>query len=224
MTQSDGVVMSRGYDSLGRLASSNDSTGTVGYGYDLANNLKTITYPGSKTVTRDFDDAGRMTSSTDWLANTTTFGFEADNSMKTTDLPGAQLDSFNVDAAGRLMNTAVVNGATNLMTLDYARSSSGLLTGESVTGAVGSSSRTWDYDAIDQLTSQNSVSTWAYDKANNVSRVSDGRTQAFTAGGALCATSRVASVSCATADASATTYGYDAVGMPLTDPVAGAPA
>ena len=36
------------------------SGNTVGYGYDRNDNLTQITYPGSLTVTRTYDDANRF--------------------------------------------------------------------------------------------------------------------------------------------------------------------
>ena len=47
----------------------------VKYGYDLASNLTSLTYPGH-TVTRGYDADGRMTAVKDWLGNTTTFAYD----------------------------------------------------------------------------------------------------------------------------------------------------
>src|SRR5262249_8219648 len=47
------------WDSLHRLTSQTDGNGqTMGYVYDIANNLTKITYPGSHDVNRGYDDSG----------------------------------------------------------------------------------------------------------------------------------------------------------------------
>ena len=79
-----------GYDALDRLTSVQDGNlDTVGYGYDLANNETSISYPGtSHTVTRTFDNANNLASVEDWLSNTSTFSYDPDNNLSTTTFPG----------------------------------------------------------------------------------------------------------------------------------------
>ena len=56
------------YDQLDRLTETKDGHGnTVSYEYDLANEPTKITYPNGKVVEREYDKAGRLKSTTDWL-------------------------------------------------------------------------------------------------------------------------------------------------------------
>ena len=56
------------YDQLDRLTESeNGHEETIKYEYDLANEQTEITYPNGKSVTRAFDNDGRLEKVTDWL-------------------------------------------------------------------------------------------------------------------------------------------------------------
>jgi YD repeat-containing protein len=73
MTDGTGTTTNN-WDSLGRLTSSTNGAGaTVGYGYDLAGRITSITYPGTTgIVKRGYDEAGHLTDVTDWAGHTTT--------------------------------------------------------------------------------------------------------------------------------------------------------
>jgi RHS repeat-associated protein len=223
VTQSDGVNSSWTFDSLGRLTASNDSTGAAGYEYDLANNLTKITYPGSFTpghaVTRAYDDAGEMTSSQDWVGNTTAFGYNEDSALTSTDQPGNQRDNYGVDNANRVMSSDFYSNygtSTKFASLSYTRDSANNLAGFTQTGLPGAASATYGYNAANKLTTQNSATTWTYDSADNLTRTSDGRTQKFTNGNALCGAAVLTSSTCAAPTADATKYTVDGVGSRLT--------
>jgi YD repeat-containing protein len=71
------------WDSLHRLTSYTNGAGAqIQYGYNLRNLRTAMTYPGTFSVTRGYDDAGRLTSVQDWLSNTTSF------------LPARQVSSY----------------------------------------------------------------------------------------------------------------------------------
>ncbi len=215
VTQSDGINSTWAYDSLGRLTASNDSTGSVTYSYDLANDLTTITYPGNKVVTRGYDDAGRMTSSQDWLTNTTTFAYNEDSALIATDQPGNQRDNYVVDDANRVMASDFYSNygtSTKFASLTYTRDNANNVTGFSQTGLPGVASQTYGYNQANMLTTQNSTATWSYDAADNLTKNSDGRTEKYTAGNALCGTAVLTSSTCATPTADATKYTNDGVG------------
>lgn len=54
------------YDALGRATGATQTIGSqnyyVGYTYDLAGHVKTMTYPSGRSITNTFDDAGRLNS------------------------------------------------------------------------------------------------------------------------------------------------------------------
>ncbi|HVT78846.1 MAG TPA: RHS repeat-associated core domain-containing protein [Acidimicrobiales bacterium] len=219
VTQSDGLNSSWTYDTLGRLTASNDSTGAVAYGYDPADNLTTITYPGTHLVTRGYDDAGRMTSSQDWLGNTTNFGYNEDGTMTSTDQPGNQRDNYGVDNADRITSTDFYSNygtSTKFASLTYTRDHNNNLTGFTQTGLPGAASAAYGYNQTNMLTTLNSSSTWTYSSADNLTRTSEGRTQSFTAGNALCSTAVLTSSTCAAPTPDATKYTVDAVGSRQT--------
>ena len=88
-----GVAWSRVYDSLGRLTSVTEAQGggasaTVGYGYDLDNDVTTITYPGSVgTVTQGYNTSDQMTSIEDWNSKSTTIAYSKDGEVDKETMP-----------------------------------------------------------------------------------------------------------------------------------------
>ena len=71
MTDGTGTTTYK-YDQLDRLTETeNGHKEITKYEYDLANEQTKITYPNGKAVTREYDNAGRLKSVTDWLEHTT---------------------------------------------------------------------------------------------------------------------------------------------------------
>ena len=132
-SMSDGTGLSTYvYDTLDRLTSHTSSGNTVGYGYDRNDNLTRITYPGSLTVTRTYDDANRFVSVTDWLAKTTRFTYDP-NSNQTSTVYGNGVTSVDTfDRADQLTNINVGKGTK--ATFGYTRNGNGSLTGTTATG------------------------------------------------------------------------------------------
>lgn len=75
----------------------------VSYSFDLNGNVKTITYPGDKTVTYDYDALNRVESVTDWNNNTTSFVYR----------PDGQLDYFTYPNEVRTYHMYDENGRQN---------------------------------------------------------------------------------------------------------------
>ena len=200
-----------GYDTLGRLIASDDGTGAVTYGYDLADHLTNITYPGSLEVVHAFDNAGRLQSSTDWNTLETIFGYDEDGNVETVTYPtGSQIDTYTYDQVGRMDTATMTAGVNTRGALDYTRDDNGQLTAEDLTTLPGSDT-TWDYDTVERLTEQNSTATWDYDDADNLTITSDGTDQVFNVGNQLCSTAATAGT-CNTPAGGATTYTYDTRG------------
>jgi RHS repeat-associated protein len=218
------------WDSLHRLTSYTNGAGSqIKYAYNLRSLPTTITYPGtlnlptpvSLTVSRGYDDSGRLTSVQDWLGNATSFGYDPNSNLTTETLPAATgvVDAFTYDAADRLMGIADTKGANTLFAASYGRDNADQLTSDSsATSGAGS----YRYTLIDQLCyagSSNSAActappsgatTYSYDPGDNIIGIR-ATVQTFNAANQLC-WSGSASGSCPTAPSGATTYTYDARG------------
>lgn len=161
------------YDSLHRLTSTTDGAGqTINYGYDLANNETSITYPNQQTVNRTFDQANRLHGVTDWLGNTTTFAYDADSNLASSTFPAAtgNVDTNGYNAADQLMSAIFDQGQTGLAALAYTRDPLGELTSETQTGLPGPADLSYSYNQLNQLTSAGS-SNYSYDNAGNVTQL-----------------------------------------------------
>ena len=102
------TTSTRAYDGLSRLASYSDGETTnnipnkITYTYDLANNLKTITYPGNKTVTYDYDSCNRLTTLTDWANRVTRYTYDTLGRLIKTERPNNTMREQAYDRANRL--------------------------------------------------------------------------------------------------------------------------
>jgi RHS repeat-associated protein len=76
MTSSVSTYSFSGYDPLGRAQGGTQTIGSqsylTSYTYDLADHVKTISYPSGRTITNTFDGAGRLNSFTGNLGDNTT--------------------------------------------------------------------------------------------------------------------------------------------------------
>jgi RHS repeat-associated protein len=157
------------YDALHRLTSTKDGAGhTISYGYDLANNETSITYPNGKTVTRTFDPANRLTSITDWLSDKTSFAYDPDSNLLATTFPSttAGADSYAYNQADQLTSINMTQGQSSLATLSYTRDPLGLVTNENQTGLPGPASTSYSYTQLNQLQTAG-TNSYSYDKADN---------------------------------------------------------
>ena len=235
------------YDSLHRLTSyTNGANAVVGYdylapslagGYDLKYQVRHIAYPNSVgTVTRGYDDAGRLSSVQDWLGNPSSFGYDQDSNLTTKQLPASTgiVDTAGFNAAGQLTSISdVKGGSTTLFSATYGRDSNGQVSSDtSVPSTVGSD----HYSALNQLCYAGSSNTsacssppsgsqgYGFDAADNLTS-NKGTTQAFNAADQLCWTVSGSSGNpCGTVPTSATQYRYDTRGnRTLVTPPSGSP-
>ncbi|MGH3133443.1 MAG: RHS repeat-associated core domain-containing protein, partial [Gaiellaceae bacterium] len=154
------------YDSLRRLTNVVNGRGaTTSFGYDLANNQTSVTYPNGKTITRTFDNAERIQTIRDWLGNTTTFDYTPDSQLATVTFPAstANVDTYTYDNAGQTVGIAMARGSTTLASLAYGRDSVGQLQSETPTGLPGAA-QSYGYDQLNRLVNSGS---FAYDAADN---------------------------------------------------------
>ena len=216
---SDGVAETWAWDRLSRVTSHVDANGrSTGFEYDKAGNVTGLQYPGmAQKVVRSFDDGGRMVSTTDGQGRTTAFGFDADSNWTSTAFPGStgHGDVYGFDQADR-MTSATWNGAggATLGAEAYTRAPAdkGMITSTTRSGAAGSAPTGYGYDGRDRLTAA-SAEAYVYDPTSNLTKRADGSLQVFDPAQQLCWTSpTVATGTCGSPAADATTFGYDARG------------
>jgi len=216
LTMTDGTgTTTDGYDSLGRLASEQNGAGvTVSYGYDLKDQLISITYPGTHTVDYGYDNAGRLTTVADWLGNTTTYTPDA-NSF---DAGIAYQNGVNVtqtpDDANQNMGITAKLGSTTLASMTYTRDSNNQVTGESDTG-VTQVAQPFTYTPLNQVKDAGTPS-YSYDAADNLTKLTSGTNQLFDPADELCWSSTSTGSSCSSPPSGATTYTYDDSGNRTT--------
>jgi RHS repeat-associated protein len=202
------------WDSLGRKTSYTNGGGqTVSYGYDLAANLTSITYPASTgTVNRTYDDAGHLHTVTDWLSNTTTFDYDANANATTETLPTGSgvVDTFSFDNNDKLIGVSDQKSAVTFASFGYIRKPSGRVASASPTG-VSQTNETYTYDNLNHL-SQVNAGTYTYDAAEDLTKLTDGTTQGFDVANAVCWQAPTGTGTCAAPPTGATTFGYDAQG------------
>ncbi len=189
------------YDSLNRLASTVDGSGhTIGYTYDLNNNLISITYPNGKQVSYTFNPANEMTAFSDWLSHGGTFSYDANGNLVTENYPNATKATLTYDAADHLNLIVDTKSGTSFASFAYTRDNAGLLTSTAPTG-VGQVNESYTYTGLSQLAGVN-TSAYKYDASDNV-------TQLASVGLTYDAADQLKS---ATQGGASTSFGFDAQG------------
>ena len=193
------------WDSLGRSTAAKDGANkTVSYGYaNLRDPATTITYPSNKTVVRDFDSAGRMTTTTDWLSNTTTYTPDADSNItKVTPPAGTGLvDSYAFDDADRLMGITAKAGAATTASYSYGRDRNGQESSVTTTGL--SDTHSYGYTVLNELEKVDGAVAYGYDDADNLSAAPGGAVAAYDPANQLKTLARASNL---------TTYAFDSRG------------
>ncbi|WP_320109509.1 RHS repeat-associated core domain-containing protein [Amycolatopsis mediterranei] len=222
------------YDSLGRLTSQSVAGQTVGYGYDPAGRVTTLTYPNGKNVTRTYDGDGSLTGVSDWLGGASTFGYDGGGRLATTTVPNGITTTIGHDAPGRTTGITLANGGTTLGSLTDTWDTAGQLSSETSAGL--GADRAFGYDTDGRLTTDTDTA-YAYDSAGQLTS-NAGTTQAYDAAGQLTGAytfdqrgNRTVAGTTAysydqanrltsyTADATAAVYGYNGDGLRTTKKV-----
>ena len=167
------------WDSLHRMKSSttqqNGQNVTVSYGYDLRNHATSIAYPGGAgTVTRVYDDAGRMHTVADWQGNTTTFNYDSNSKMTSEVYPNGALANITPDAANQTTSITDTSGGNQFLNLSYTRDQVGNLKSET------NPSNNYGYDAGNRLTTT-ATGNYGYDAADNPTQLASGTSQTYDA-------------------------------------------
>ncbi len=233
-------------DALHRLTSVTEAQGgsssaTVGYQYNYRNEPTQITYPGSHNETVTYDNAGRLSTTKDWLSssNTTTFGYDADSNWTSTTFQGGSCtstitlcDSYTYDAADELTQINDEKSSSgDIFAATYTRDNNGQLASDTSAPTSPNNQSNYKYTPLNQVcVAGSSTSTcssggtgsepFAYDNGDNLTTFG-GSTQTFNSQDQLCWTAS-SSGSCASPPGGATTYTFDAQGnRTVTTPSSG---
>jgi RHS repeat-associated protein len=163
------------YDQLDRLTESENGHKEVSkYAYDLANEQTKITYPNTKSVTRAFDNAGRLEKVTDWSSNVTKFTYNEDSQPATTLFPSTTTDEdkYAYNDADQMTEAKMLKGTETLASLVYTRDNDGQLKKTTSKGLPGAEVTENTYDENNRLTK--SGSEYKYDPANNATTIGTG--------------------------------------------------
>ena len=209
------------YDQLGRMTGAEDGQGAVvGYEYNLADEQTAVTYPNEKSISRAFDNAGRLESVTDWLEGTTSFGYDADSNLTSIAFPAGtgNVDEYSYDRAGRMEGAEILAGEETLASLSYARDKLGQVESTESSGLPGPEELGYGYDKNERLTEAGEAS-YGYDSADNLTEAPgttnayDGASQLETGTGVAYTYNSLGERAKTTPEAGpATTYGYDQAG------------
>jgi RHS repeat-associated protein len=157
------------YDQLDRLTEAKDGHGnTTKYEYDLDNEQTKITYPGSKSIIRVYNNGGRLEKITDWLEHTTKFTYDPDGELTATIFPSETTDEdkYAYDDPDQMNEVKMLKGTETLASLVYARDGDGQVKTTTSKGLPGAESTEYAYDTNNRLTKAGST-TYEYDAANN---------------------------------------------------------
>jgi RHS repeat-associated protein len=132
----------RTYDELNRLTAVTRGTATFSYGYDVASNLTSRTYPGQTAQAFTYDDDGRLTS-----ASGATYGYDPAANLLTAATPDGLTARYTWDRAGRLLEVAHTTASATLSRFTYGHDPAGNRVAMTTRhGAV-----TYRYDELDRL-------------------------------------------------------------------------
>ncbi|MEW6427769.1 MAG: RHS repeat-associated core domain-containing protein [Thermodesulfobacteriota bacterium] len=113
-------------DRMGRPTAKTDILGnTLGFSYTPGGRLRTLTYPGNKTVTYAYDGAGRLASVTDWLGNRTTYAYDALGRIAAIRYPNTTKTIFGHDRRGDLTSISHTAGGSPIVAYTFSRDPAG---------------------------------------------------------------------------------------------------
>jgi RHS repeat-associated protein len=245
VTYSDGTTpaVSYTYDPDGNTATTNDGTGTttstydnderatatqngagatVGYGYDPAGNVTSLTYPNNQTVTQTYDQQNRLATLTDWNNHTTRIGYDPAGNQTSIAYPNGITDTRTYNHADQLTAITDTTNTTTLLNLQYSPDPAALIASETDTGTSNPGTTNYTYNSLQQLTAAGPTS-YSYDHANNLTTAPAGNTQTFNPDSQLCWTA-TSTGTCPSPPTGATTYTYSNEGnRTQTTPATGNP-
>jgi RHS repeat-associated protein len=199
------------YDAQGRIKQKQQLIGaigqSVGYGYDTAGRMISMTYPSGRTVNYGYDTAGRVKSlSVDGVSVLTGIQYQPFGGVSGWTWGNGTAYSRGIDANGRVASFPLGNTQRSLVFDEASR----------ITGYDdGASAQSFGYDAVSRLTSFTGLGqsqSYQYDLVGNRLSLTQGPN---TTGYGLSPTAN--QVTAATTGASTRGFSYDAAGNRATD-------
>jgi RHS repeat-associated protein len=178
-----------GYDPLGRPNASVQQTEGLNYafnyGYNLAGQMTSETYPSGRTITNGYDGDGRLRSvngqKTGEASKTyaSTFSYTAHDAVASMQLGNGKWEHTTFNS--RLQPTQIGLGSlstnSSLLQLDYAYNTTGLANNngnvltQTITLGATVMSQSYNYDSLNRLTSATETGAWTqtydYDRFGN---------------------------------------------------------
>jgi YD repeat-containing protein len=209
-------------DALQRIAAYTDDYGnSVGYTYDNAGQLASMTLPGGKTVSYQYDRAKRLARVSDWLGNFAIYRYDAAGFPVSTTVSGGPVTIYQYDTAHRL-RAIVSTGpdgkplAAYRYTLDGAGNRTSVSALEPSAAGDAPSASDFSFNAANRPTGSSEGQSFRYDARGNLVAVEGpraaalvydafGRLQSADAGGAFISS------------------GYDSAGLRISRSVNGSP-
>ena len=147
--------------------------------WNLADEPVGLTYPNGKSISRAYDEVGRLESVTDWLGHATSFSYNVDSAPTATTFPTAtgDTDEYGYDRADRMASVTMKKGAETLASLAYTRDPAGQLESLISKGLPGAEEESLGYDEDERL-NQAARPQFRYDAADNITKA-PGTTNAF---------------------------------------------
>ncbi|MFO0799724.1 MAG: LamG-like jellyroll fold domain-containing protein [Gemmataceae bacterium] len=209
-TLPDGSHADLAYDARGNLRTATDAAGTTTFGYDAADRLTRVDYPGGAFLQFTLDAAGRRMRMTDQTGYAVVYAYDAAGRLSgLRDAGNALVVTYTYDPAGRLSRKDNANGTFTTYDYDAAgrvlhlvnRAPGGAVSsrfdstydalGRRATTATLDGTWTYTYDGVGRLTRAvfastngavpNQDLTYTYDaRGNRTSTVVNGVTTAYT--------------------------------------------
>ncbi len=110
-----------GYDNLGRLTTRSDDVGAIAWTYDNEGNPTAVAETigsATKTISRVFDELGRVTSCTDAQNYTVGYTYDTEGNVLTITYPGNKTVTYTYDNANRLNTVTDWSNRTTTYTYD----------------------------------------------------------------------------------------------------------
>ncbi len=201
-------------DPLGRLTQYTDSFGNqVGYTYNGTGLLASMTLPGGKTVTYQYDQANRLAQVADWQGDTAVYSYDAAGWPLSVSISGGPIAMYQYDAAHRLR--AIVSTGPDgtpvagyRYTLDAAGNRTALSALEPVATLPALPSYNITYNSANDPLSRSDGQTYQYDADNDLTTIGGS--------GNLTLTYDPFERLSAVTSAASTTYTYDSEGLRVT--------
>ena len=163
------------WDKLDRLTEYRNGAGkTVKYGYNLADQPVTITYPNGKSIAREYDKDNRLSKVTDWKGHATSFKYNADSRLTSSTFPAESKDKdeYAYNEADQMKEVKMLRNATTIGGAVYERDGDGQVTKTTEKFAEGSEpvTTTSVLDENNRLIEYNKHA-YTYDKGDNPTKI-----------------------------------------------------